>query len=79
MNKDTRDLLISTYVRGIEEAMNTCKATLEAIKQDLELSCITVAMGVNIETRLSYVKQLQELIDEGFKRLDALMSEEPAA
>lgn len=79
MNKDTRDLLISTYVSGIEEAMNTCKATLEAIKQDLELSCITVAMGVNIETRLSYVKQLQELIDEGFKRLDALMSEEPAA
>ena len=79
MTKETRELLISTYVCGIDEAIKTCHSALDEIHKDLNQPYITVAMSENIETRLSYVKRLQELIDEGFKNLDNLMNEEPAA
>ncbi len=79
MTKDTRDLLISTYVCGIDEAIKTCKSALEEIRKDLNQPYITVAVSENIETRLSYVKRLQELIEEGFRNLDKLMKEETAA
>lgn len=79
MTKETKDLLVSLYWNGINEAMNTCQSALEQIHQDLNQPYITVAMSENIEKRLSCVKRLQELIDEGFKNLDNLMNEETAA
>ena len=53
MKEEIREVLIFSYVNGIQEAMNTCESRLETIKQDFELPCITVAMGVNIESRIS--------------------------
>ena len=79
MTQEIRDLLISTYVFEIDEAIKTCKSALEEIHKDLNQPYITEAMSGNIEKRLSYVKRLQELIDEGFRNLDNLMNEEPAA
>ncbi len=79
MTKGTRNLLISTYVCGIDEAIKTCKSALEEIHQDLNQPYITVATSENIEKLLSYVKRLQELIEEGFRNLDNLMNEETAA
>ena len=79
MPQEIRDLLISTYVFGIDEAIKTCKSALEEIHKDLNQPYITVATSENIEKRLSCVKRLQELLEEGFRNLDNLMNEETAA
>ena len=59
--------------------MQSCNAELEGIKRKLEYPCVTLEISQNIEKIFSCMRQLQALIEEGFKRLDDLMKEETAA
>ena len=76
MSEKIREMLISTYVSGIEGAMNSCNEALDGIKRELDYPYIPLEISQTIEKSLSCIRRLQALIEEGFKRLNDLMKEE---